>query len=163
MPDEESGTELRRDDAEPGQLGLVLGVPDGLTLPHALQDVHREESEHGNGRDPGDGEEHHRLGDRLGTARPRVMRAATPAVQIRPDAHSSISVTAAVAAFVASVPFLKLLNRPGATKPQRFLSHLVDGAAKPVGGDSEGTVRWAPARGRTRTSRVRRSSTKRRK
>jgi len=69
----------------------------------------------------------------------------------------------AVAAFVASVPFLKLLNRPDAPKPQRFISHLVDGAAKPVGGDSEGTVRWAPARGRARTSPVRRGSTKRRK
>lgn len=49
-----------------------------------------------------------------------------------------------IAAFVAAVPFLKLLNRPHATKPQRFISHLVDGAAKPVGGDSEGTIRWAP-------------------
>src|SRR5437588_4178663 len=68
----------------------------------------------------------------------------------------------AVAAFVASVPFLKLLNRPGAAKPQRFLSHLVDGAAKPVGGDSEGTVRWAPAPRRGRPSHAGgRSSSKR--
>jgi hypothetical protein len=48
-----------------------------------------------------------------------------------------------IALFVASVPFLKLLNRPNAPKGQRFISHLVDGAAKPVGGDSEGTVHWA--------------------
>ena len=49
-----------------------------------------------------------------------------------------------IAIFVASVPFLKLLNRPDASTPRTFFSHLVDGAAKPVGGDSEGTVRWAP-------------------
>lgn len=51
-----------------------------------------------------------------------------------------------IALFVAGVPFLKLLNRPTAPKAQRFVSQLVDGAAKPVGGDSEGTVRWAPKR-----------------
>ncbi len=48
-----------------------------------------------------------------------------------------------IAVFVAAVPFLKLMNRPNAPKPQQLFSHLVDGAAKPVGGDSEGTVRWA--------------------
>ena len=53
-------------------------------------------------------------------------------------------VPVAIAGFVAAVPFLKLLNRPNASTPQRFVSHLVDGAAKPVGGDSEGTIRWAP-------------------
>jgi hypothetical protein len=64
-----------------------------------------------------------------------------------------------IAIFVGSVPFLKLLNRPNARKPQRFFSHLVDGAAKPVGGDSEGTVRWAPTRPRnTRRSRSSRRS-----
>jgi len=51
-----------------------------------------------------------------------------------------------IALFVAGVPFLKLLNRPNAPKPQRIVSHIVDGAAKPVGGDSEGTVRWAKPR-----------------
>ncbi len=58
-----------------------------------------------------------------------------------------------IAIFVASVPFLKMMNRPNAPTAQRFFSHLVDGAAKPVGGDSEGTIRWAelPAqRGRPR-------------
>jgi hypothetical protein len=49
-----------------------------------------------------------------------------------------------VAVFVAAVPFLKLLDRPNSATPRRIVSHLVDGAAKPVGGDSEGTVRWAP-------------------
>lgn len=49
-----------------------------------------------------------------------------------------------IAVFVGAVPFLKLLDRPNASTPRRFVTHLVDGAAKPVGGDSEGTVRWAP-------------------
>ena len=49
-----------------------------------------------------------------------------------------------IAAFVAAVPFLKLLNQPQASTTRTFVSHLVDGAAKPVGGDGEGTVRWAP-------------------
>ena len=47
-----------------------------------------------------------------------------------------------IALFIASVPFLKLINRPRASRPRTFVSHLVDGAAKPVGGDSEGTIRW---------------------
>lgn len=63
-----------------------------------------------------------------------------------------------IAVFVASVPFLKLLNRPHARKAQRFVGHLVDGAAKPVGGDSEGTVRWAAGSSR---SPVRRSGARR--
>src|ERR1700737_3668288 len=47
-----------------------------------------------------------------------------------------------IALFVASVPFLKLLNRPNAPLASKFFSELVDGASKPVGGDSEGTVHW---------------------
>jgi hypothetical protein len=58
-----------------------------------------------------------------------------------------------IALFVASVPFLKLMNRPGSGKPPTFFSHLVDGAAKPVGGDTEGTVRWASRRQRRTVSR----------
>jgi hypothetical protein len=58
-----------------------------------------------------------------------------------------------IAIFVASVPFLKLMNRPRASKPRTFISHLVDGAAKPVGGDAEGTVRWAPKQQRSTRSR----------
>ncbi|HET9782974.1 MAG TPA: hypothetical protein VFR33_14495 [Candidatus Dormibacteraeota bacterium] len=58
-----------------------------------------------------------------------------------------------IAFFVASVPFLKLLNRPHASTGRTFVSHLVDGAAKPVGGDSEGTIRWDDSRptGQSRT------------
>ena len=47
-----------------------------------------------------------------------------------------------IALFVASVPFLKMLRGPNAPRSQRFISELVDGASLPVGGDSEGTVRW---------------------
>lgn len=47
-----------------------------------------------------------------------------------------------IAIFVGAVPFLKLLDDPNSSTPRRFFTHLVDGAAKPVGGDSEGTVRW---------------------
>jgi hypothetical protein len=68
-----------------------------------------------------------------------------------------------IAAFVASVPFLKLMNRPRSSTARTFVSHLVDGAAKPVGGDSEGTIRWgnnnrhaAATRSRTRRARRRR-------
>ncbi len=68
-------------------------------------------------------------------------------------------VPVAIAGFVAAVPFLKLLNRPDASTPRRFVSHLVDGAAKPVGGDSEGTIRWAPGELRS----ARRSNGHRRK
>lgn len=73
-----------------------------------------------------------------------------------------------IAVFVAAVPFLKMMNRPNAPAPQRFFSHLVDGAAKPVGGDSEGTVRWAsrPQSGRARSRRAtspRRTSSRRRR
>lgn len=57
-----------------------------------------------------------------------------------------------IAVFVAGVPFLKLLNRPTASRPRTFFSHLVDGAAKPVGGDAEGTVRWSPKQARKRTT-----------
>jgi hypothetical protein len=42
--------------------------------------------------------------------------------------------------FIAAVPFLKMLNRPGAPTPLRFVGQLLDGASKPVGGDTAATV-----------------------
>jgi hypothetical protein len=75
-----------------------------------------------------------------------------------------------IALFVASVPLFKLLNQPDAPTPQRFVSHVVQGAAKPVGGDSEGTIRWTggdagPARSngsprRRRTTSLRKGGTR---
>jgi hypothetical protein len=45
-----------------------------------------------------------------------------------------------LAIFIAAVPFLKMLNRPKAPLPARFVAQVLDGASKPVGGDSEATV-----------------------
>src|SRR5690348_2003589 len=42
--------------------------------------------------------------------------------------------------FIAAIPFLKMLNRPQAPGPVRFVSQMLDGASKPVGGDTEATV-----------------------
>src|SRR5947209_12364088 len=46
-----------------------------------------------------------------------------------------------LAIFIASVPFLKMLNRPNSTLPARIVAQALDGAAKPVGGDGESSVR----------------------
>lgn len=59
-----------------------------------------------------------------------------------------------IALFVGAVPFLKLLDDPSSSTPRRFFTHLVDGAAKPVGGDTEGTVRWARGAARARRPRA---------
>lgn len=45
-----------------------------------------------------------------------------------------------LAAFIAAVPFVKMLSNPGAPLPLRFVSELFQGAAKPVGSDGEGTI-----------------------
>jgi hypothetical protein len=47
--------------------------------------------------------------------------------------------------FIAAVPFLKMINVPRAPRPVRLVSQLIDGASKPVGGDSEGTIRLTTA------------------
>ena len=45
-----------------------------------------------------------------------------------------------LAIFIAAIPFLKMLNRPKASQPVRFIGQVLDGAAKPVGGSSEATI-----------------------
>jgi hypothetical protein len=45
--------------------------------------------------------------------------------------------------FIAAVPFVKMLNRPQLPTPTRFVSQILDGMVKPVGGDAEGTIRFA--------------------
>ena len=50
-----------------------------------------------------------------------------------------------LAIFIAAIPFLKMLNRPAATKPVRFIGQVLDGAAKPVGGSGEATIELATA------------------
>lgn len=42
---------------------------------------------------------------------------------------------------IAAVPFVRMLNVPNASWPVRFVAQITDGAAKPVGGDSEQTIR----------------------
>jgi hypothetical protein len=46
-----------------------------------------------------------------------------------------------LALFVAAIPFLKMLNQPGASQPTRLVSQVLQGMAKPVGGDSPSSVR----------------------
>lgn len=43
--------------------------------------------------------------------------------------------------FIAAVPMLKMLSKGNLPQPVRFASEVVDGAAQPVGGEAEGTVR----------------------
>ena len=47
------------------------------------------------------------------------------------------------ALFIAAVPFLKMLDVSHAPQAARFLGQVFEGMAKPVGGDSQGTVRIA--------------------
>jgi hypothetical protein len=43
--------------------------------------------------------------------------------------------------FIALMPLVKLLKRKHATRIERFVAAVVEGAGKPVGGDAEGVVR----------------------
>ena len=43
--------------------------------------------------------------------------------------------------FIAAIPFLKFLKRPNASWPERAISSVIEGAAKPVGGDADATIR----------------------
>jgi hypothetical protein len=49
--------------------------------------------------------------------------------------------------FIAAVPFLKMLDLPRLPDRARFVAQVFEGVAKPVGGDSEGTVRIVTAKG----------------
>ena len=51
-----------------------------------------------------------------------------------------------LAIFIGAIPFLKMLNRPKAPLPVRFVGQALDGAAKPVGGGSEATIELDTAR-----------------
>jgi hypothetical protein len=48
-----------------------------------------------------------------------------------------------LALFVAAVPLLKLLKRRNATTAEQAIAAVLEGAAKPVGGDAEAAVRPA--------------------
>ena len=47
-----------------------------------------------------------------------------------------------LALFIAAIPVLKMLNRPGASGPVRFVGQLLEGAARPVGGSAEATIQY---------------------
>jgi hypothetical protein len=44
-------------------------------------------------------------------------------------------------AFIAAVPFIKMLTTPDSPNPLRFLGLLAEGAAQPVGSSGQGTIR----------------------
>lgn len=46
-----------------------------------------------------------------------------------------------LALFIAAVPLFKMLQRPKATLTERAVSEVLDGATKPVGGDSSAVIR----------------------
>ena len=52
-----------------------------------------------------------------------------------------------LAVFIAAIPFLKMLNRRRAARPSRFAGQVLEGLAKPLGGDSQGTIRLVSAEG----------------
>lgn len=60
-----------------------------------------------------------------------------------------------LAAFIAAVPLVKILAERGLPIPVRFVAEVLQGAAKPVGSDAQGTVRLAePGRARRDTRKV---------
>jgi hypothetical protein len=46
-----------------------------------------------------------------------------------------------LALFIAAVPLFKMLNNPRAPRPGRFLAQFLEGAARPVGGSAEATIK----------------------
>lgn len=48
-----------------------------------------------------------------------------------------------IALFVAAIPLIKLLKRKNATGIEKAVAAVIEGAAKPLGGDAESTVRPA--------------------
>ncbi len=49
-----------------------------------------------------------------------------------------------VGLFIAAVPVFKLLEKREKRAPTRFIGEVLEGAAKPVGGDTEAVIRLAP-------------------
>jgi hypothetical protein len=52
-----------------------------------------------------------------------------------------------VGVFIAAIPFLRMLDLPKLPTPSRFVGQIFEGMAKPLGGDSEGTIRIVTDRG----------------
>ncbi len=49
-----------------------------------------------------------------------------------------------VGLFIAAVPLFKLLEKREKQAPTRFIGEVLEGAAKPVGGDAQAVIRLAP-------------------
>jgi hypothetical protein len=49
-----------------------------------------------------------------------------------------------IGVFIAAIPVLKLFKHPGQPWPLRIVTDTLEGAAKPIGGDAEASVRLAP-------------------
>ncbi len=52
-----------------------------------------------------------------------------------------------VALVIAAVPLVKLLKRKDASRPERAVAAVFEGAAKPIGGDAQAVIRPAPVDG----------------
>jgi hypothetical protein len=49
-----------------------------------------------------------------------------------------------LALFIAGVPFYRMLQHPDASLPVQLVSAVLEGAALPVGGESDGTIQLNP-------------------
>ena len=52
-----------------------------------------------------------------------------------------------LALFVAGIPLYKMLNRPQASPPTRVAAQILEGMAKPVGGDADSAIRLSTGDG----------------
>jgi len=50
-------------------------------------------------------------------------------------------IEAPLGVFIAAIPLVKMLMTRNLPRPVRFVGQVFDGAAQPVGGEAEGTVR----------------------
>ncbi len=66
-----------------------------------------------------------------------------------------------LAVFIAAIPAVKMLQTAGLPQPLRFVGQIFDGAAQPVGGDAEGTVRLQQSAANHIDERAHRTSTRR--
>ena len=49
--------------------------------------------------------------------------------------------------FIAAVPFIKMLDLPALPNQLKFVAQIFEGASKPIGGDSQGTIRLITRKG----------------
>ncbi|GAC1596173.1 MAG: hypothetical protein NVS3B21_19770 [Acidimicrobiales bacterium] len=49
--------------------------------------------------------------------------------------------------FIAAIPFIKMMDLPRLPNQLRFVAQVFEGVSKPVGGDSQGTIRVKTTKG----------------